>query len=360
MIKTNYPVYIKLASVLICLLAIGYLIVLGRDLLTPLAFAGLLSILLIPPAHFLENKWHLSRGFASGITILGLLTIIIGLFYTLGSQISDLSTEFPSFKRQLGVSFSEIQNWISATFHINTFKQSNYIKSAEDSLLNTGSSMIGSTLIGISSMVLSTIFVLLYSLFFLIYRSLIKKFLIGVFKEDNSDLVNDIIEKVQFIIRKYITGLLIEMSIVSGAISITFWALGIKYAFLLGLLTGLLNLIPYIGMAIALILSILVTFATATSIKILFVVITLVAVHLIDANVLLPVIVGSKVKINALITIIGVVIGEMFWGIPGMFLSIPILAILKIIFDRVESLKVWGLLLGEEEKTRKVRGHKSS
>ena len=79
-------------------------------------------------------------------------------------------------------------------------------------------------------------------------------------------------------------------------------------------------------------------------------IITLVITHLIDSNILLPVIVGSKVKINPLITVLGVVTGEMIWGISGMFLSIPVIAVLKIVFDRVESLKPWGLLLGEEEK----------
>ena len=71
--------------------------------------------------------------------------------------------------------------------------------------------------------------------------------------------------------------------------------------------------------------------------------------HLVDSNVLLPMIVGSKVKINALITVLGVIIGEMFWGIPGMFLSIPVIAISKVVFDRIDSLKPWGMLLGDEK-----------
>jgi putative permease len=98
-------------------------------------------------------------------------------------------------------------------------------------------------------------------------------------------------------------------------------------------------------------ISVLITFATAAATgKVLLVLGTLVITHLVDSNVLLPVIVGSKVKINPLITVLGVVLGEMFWGISGMFLSIPVIAVLKIIFDRIESLKPWGILLGEEEK----------
>jgi predicted PurR-regulated permease PerM len=141
------------------------------------------------------------------------------------------------------------------------------------------------------------------------------------------------------------------MAIVSTVVCIVFWALDVKYAILLGLITGLFNIIPYLGIFTALVLSTLITFATAAVAgKVVLVIITLVATHLIDSNILLPMIVGSKVKINPLITVIGVVVGEMIWGISGMFLSIPVIAVMKIVFDRVESLKPWGLLLGEEEK----------
>jgi predicted PurR-regulated permease PerM len=163
-------------------------------------------------------------------------------------------------------------------------------------------------------------------------------------------VVHDIIEKVQFMIRKYITGLLIEMAIVAIVVSVAFMLLGVKYAILLGLITGLFNVIPYIGIFTALVLSSAVTLATSPEQgTVLYVMATLVITHLIDSNVLLPLVVGSKVRINALITVLGVIIGEMVWGIPGMFLSIPVIAVLKIVFDRVDSLKAWGIILGDEE-----------
>ncbi len=146
------------------------------------------------------------------------------------------------------------------------------------------------------------------------------------------------------------------MCVVSVVVFIAFWAFGIKYAALLAIITGLLNIIPYIGIFSAMLISFIITFATAAATgKLFLVVITLVITHLVDSNILLPGIVGSKVKINPLITVLGVVIGEMIWGISGMFLSIPVIAVLKIIFDRVESLKPWGVLLGEEGKTTRLK-----
>jgi predicted PurR-regulated permease PerM len=167
-------------------------------------------------------------------------------------------------------------------------------------------------------------------------------------------VVYDIIEKVQNMIRKYITGLLIKMAIVAIVVSVTFMVLEVKYAILLGLITGFFNIIPYIGIFTALVLSAAVTFATSPEqITVIYVMVILVVTHLIDSNILLPLVVDSKVRINvrinALITVLGVIIGEMVWAIPGMFLSIPVIAVLKIIFDWVESLKAWGIILGDEE-----------
>ncbi|HZK63328.1 MAG TPA: AI-2E family transporter [Puia sp.] len=145
-----------------------------------------------------------------------------------------------------------------------------------------------------------------------------------------------------------------EMVIVSSVCCLALWILGIDYPVLLGLLTGLLNFIPYIGIFISLLLTIVVVFATAGLGKILLVIVVLFGIHLLDANVLLPFIVGAKVRLNALISIMGVIIGGSIWGISGAFLAIPVIAILKIIFDRINSLKPWGILLGDGRIDMKV------
>ena len=347
----SLPFYHKLASVLVILIALGYLVILSKDLLSPVIFSCLFSILLLPLATFLEKKFRLPRGAASMLAVLLLLAAISLIVYVVGSQISTLSDDWPQFKQQLMGSLNDLQHWISRKYHINARKQLNYVQSATSQVLASGTTVVGATILSISSLLLFVVFTFIYTFFFLTYRRLIMTFLVKVFLEENSLIVHDIVENVQYILRKYIFGLFIEMVIVSTVVCIVFWALDVKYAILLGLITGLFNIIPYLGIFTALLLSTLITFATAAVAgKVVLVIITLVITHLIDSNILLPVIVGSKVKINPLITVLGVVTGEMIWGISGMFLSIPVIAVLKIVFDRVESLKPWGLLLGEEEK----------
>jgi putative permease len=358
---TNLPFYIKLACVLFSLFAIGYLVIIAKEILSPLIFSCLFSILLLPLAQFFEFKLRLPRSAASMLSVLLLLSVIGGILYLVGSQISDLARDWPQFQGQLAKSTDTLRDWISATFHLSETRQNSYLDTATNKIMASGTAVVGTTLLSLSSILLFLVFTFIYSFFFLLYRSLIMKFLESVFLAENKRKVHEIIEQVQYIIRKYIIGLLIEMAIVAAAVSITFTILGVKYAILLGLITGLFNVIPYIGIFSALIISTVITFATATiASKAILVIITLVITHLIDSNVLLPLIVGSKVRINALITVLGVVIGEMIWGIPGMFLSIPVIAVLKIIFDRVESLQPWGIILGDEEKKQNKLANKLS
>jgi len=345
------PFYVKTMCVLVSLIAFGYLVIIAKDILSPLIFSCLFSILLLPMAAFFERKLKLPRSAASMISVVLMLTAVCLVLYVIGSQLSRLASDWPQFKEQLAVTLNNLQTWIESRFNIDAAKQLNYVHSATTKALASSSMVVGATVLSLSSILLFLVFTFIYTFFFLLYRSLIMRFLVSVFLEENKSLVHDIIEQVQYIIRKYIIGLLIQMGVIALAVSLTFWALGIKYAFLLGLITGILNIIPYIGIFIAIVLSTLITFATATVLsKVLLVVIALVVIHLIDSNILLPVVVGSKVRINALITVLGVIIGEMIWGISGMFLSIPVIAVLKIIFDRIESMKPWGIILGDEEQ----------
>ncbi len=336
------------------ILSLGYITIIGKEVLCPLIFGLLFSILLLPLAQFLERKLKMPRGAASGLSVIILLLAIAGLLFVIGSQLTSLAQDWPMFKTQLMQSLHNFQDWISAKFHIDLAKQMAYIDTATTRIANQTTTMIGATVVSVSSVLLFFVFILIDTFFLLFYRRLFLKFLIKVFKEENRSIVLDIVEQVQYIIRKYILGLLLEMLIVAGVCCIVFIILGIKYAILLGLITGLFNIIPYIGIFTALLLNVIITFATAAvSGKVLLVLITVISMHLIDSNILLPVIVGSKVRINPFITLIGVIIGEMIWGIPGMFLSIPVIAITKIIFDRVETLEPWGMLLGDDEIIKK-------
>ncbi len=355
-LKTNTtPFVVRLAAVLISLLAIGYVIIIAKELLVPLVFSLLFSILLLPISVFFERKMKFGRGAASGVAVVTFILCVYVVVYTIGSQLSNLASDWPLFKTQLQSSFSNLQDWIASTFHYNISKQTSYLKTATSKVLSGSTTVISSTLLSVTSMVLFTVLTLIYTFFLLFYRSVLLKFLNALVNDESNPIVHDVVSEIQIVIRKYILGLLLEMLIVATFCWLSFGILGIKYFILLGLITALFNIVPYIGIFTALLLSAVITFATTgVSTHLLLVVITIVVVHLIDSNVLLPLVVGSKVSINAMVTVIGVIVGEMMWGLSGMFLSVPVIAMLKIVCDRVEPLKPWSILLGHEKGPRKV------
>jgi predicted PurR-regulated permease PerM len=123
--------------------------------------------------------------------------------------------------------------------------------------------------------------------------------------------------------------------------------LGIDYAIILGITGAILNIIPYVGGVIAIALPMIIAFVTKDSISYpILVFFVYIFIQFIDNHFIIPKIVASRVQINALISVIVVLIGSALWGIPGMFLSIPLTAIIKVIFDHIEPLKPWGYLLG--------------
>jgi predicted PurR-regulated permease PerM len=159
--------------------------------------------------------------------------------------------------------------------------------------------------------------------------------------------VNEIVTQTKTLIQVYLKGLVVEGIMVGILNSVALLILGIDYAILLGILGALLNVIPYIGGIVAVALPMMIALATKSSPW--FAVYVLIAhyiVQLIDNNLIVPYIVASKVRINALFSIIVIIAGNALWGIHGMFLAIPLLAVIKLIFDHIEPLKPWGFLLG--------------
>jgi len=343
------PFYFRTSMILFMLVLIGFILFIGADIIVPFAFAVLLSILLIPITSILERR---GLGRINSITISILLAVIFigGIIYFLSSQVLSFMDDVPEMRKRISQLILMLQKQLQAKFGISVREQTTYINSATAS----GPGIVGNTMLSLKD----TLFVLtllpIYSFLILYYRSMIKKFLLDVFKHHNKDRVEEVLAESRGVIQNYMLGLLIEMVIVAIINFIGFQIVGIDYAIFLAVFAAVLNLIPYIGMLIASIFCALVTLSTAANpFDAIWALVVLWVVQFIDNNFLMPKIVGSKVKINALITILAVLIGGALCGVPGTFLSIPGIAILKVIFERVDELKPWGMLLSDNITSNK-------
>src|SRR6185437_449386 len=309
--KNTLPFYLKLACVLIILVAGGFLAIIGKTILAPLLFALLFALLLLPLSNFFENKLKFPRSLAAIVSVIIFLIGVSIVIYSLSSQMADLTKEWPLLKAQVGSLFQNLQTWFETTFNVNIHKQTEYIDKTTSKVLGSSGSIIEQTVVSISTLLLLLIFTLIYTFFILLYRRHLMLFIVSAFTEKHLNTIYEISEEIKSIVRKYITGLFFQMAILIALSSLVFWLIGIKYVFLLALLVGVLNLIPYLGIYTALLIGICITFATTDPHHALFLAIAVIGIHLVDSNFLMPKIVGSQIKINPLIIILGVVTGEM-------------------------------------------------
>ncbi|MDF2519161.1 MAG: family transporter [Sphingobacterium sp.] len=350
----SLPFYVKLACILISILLLGYLAKIGDTILIPMILGLLFSLLLIPLSNFMERKLRFPR------TLAGILSVIIffgvlgyGLFL-LASQLTLLKEDFPAFKEQIMDGAGKLQSWVSQQFGIQHKEQMEFINKTASKSVDSGTLFLGTALVSLSSLFILFVFTFLYTFFLLIYRGHIVKFLLFVNRVEDRPIVVDVVRQIQYVVKKYLIGLLIQMSLVSLLVFITLSLIGVKYSLLLALITGVFNVLPYVGIFSSMLIIAILTFATSSFTHVVLVIFALIIVHMIDSNFIVPKIVGSKVKVNSLFAMLSIIIGEMVWGISGMFLAIPILAIVKIVMDRIKELKPWGFLLGEEDSKDEV------
>ena len=347
MVKT-WPLYAKITILVLFVYLILYGLYIGQDILAPLGFAFLFAVLLRPLEKRLIN-WRVPKILATIITVIIALLFVAGLVTLLSKQIASFVEDIPAIKHNLKTLWTQIQHWVSSTFNLTRAEQQKIIQKA------TSESNPVSTLGVITASVATVILIPVYVFLFLYYRTLLLRFVVELFDAKHHENVFGVIQEIRYVVQHYITGLLTETSIVAVLNIIGLLIIGAPFAFLLGLISAILNLIPYIGGLVALILTALTIFANTNSISMaLYSVVVFMVVQLVDNNFLVPRIVASRVKLNALISILGVLIGGALCGISGMFLSIPIIAICKVIFDKIEDLQPWGKLLGDDIPTPKV------
>jgi predicted PurR-regulated permease PerM len=205
---------------------------------------------------------------------------------------------------------------------------------------------------GVSSLTSVIVFVGLlpiYIFLIMFYRKLILKFVFMWFPRASHTEVTAALTETQLITKSYLIGLMIQVTYMTILVGGLMLILGIPHALLIGIIFAILNLIPYVGALVGNLVGVVLTLASSNELSDIFIVLGVIgAVQFVDNNILMPRIVGSKVKINAFVSILGVVLGGTLAGVSGMFLSLPVMAILKIIFDRTQNFKHWGVLLGDE------------
>lgn len=362
----------------------------AQSFLVPISVAALLAMVVLPVGRWLERK-KFSRAWASLFSVLLIMSFFVLLATLLGGQVDSLAEDWPKIKERMqpkieqlqeyiaektGISVEEQEAKIAQTIPGDTESSSQSAKDKEDdpnttpqdstqqqtqalppsssigggsstsSILQNAESFVGNFFSFLGAFLLTFI----YTFFFLLYRRKFKLSVLKMVPEHKKDVTQKILYKSTEVSQNYLSGRLILIIFLAILYTIGLSISGVRNAMLISLLAALLSLIPYLGNVVGYLLAVGMALFSGTGLTgVIGVSVTFTLTQFVESYILEPYIVGDKVNLNPVVTIIVVVLGEAVWGIVGMLIAIPALGVLKVVFDNIPSLRPLGYLFGLED-----------
>jgi predicted PurR-regulated permease PerM len=335
-----------IAYFLIVALIGTYILYIGKFFIIPFVFAALLSILILPIQQFYDRFIKI-QAIGTVLTFFSVLIPIVAIISFFSIQVSQVLSDLNNISERLHKGTDTLFLWISQYFQISVEESQNYLKENVTSIISSPISLLQSTFSSFGSILLNTVLIFLFMFFMLSYRIALKNFILMQFEPLQRQGVAGILIEIQKMLRQYLNGLFTVMIILAVLNSLGLWIIGVEYPILWATLAAFLTIIPYIGTTLGGGLPFFYALATAESWHQPAAVIAMyVTVQQIEGNLITPYVVGSKVRINPLVAIIGILLMNELWGVSGIVLAIPLAAGMKIVFDRIAPLKSVGALMG--------------
>lgn len=321
----------------------------ARSFLIPITLAGLLAMLFLPVCRWFEKK-GLKRGWASFLCTLLLLLFVAAVIALMSWQVSNLAQDKAKMQQQVTQTIQRVQQTINTKLGIPPPQQQQIIQKQQQSG-SGGSAQASKGLASVMRILVDAVLLVVYIFFLLFTRSRIKKFILKLSPEDKKEKTEKVVTDITTVSHQYLTGLAKMIACLWIMYGIAFSIIGVKNALFFAFLCGLLEIVPFIGNITGTLLTILMAVTQGGGGgMVIGILVTYGIVQFIQGNVLEPFLVGNEVNVNPLSTIVVIVIAESVWGIAGMMLGIPLLAITKIICENIEGLQPIAYLIGQEKK----------
>jgi len=329
--------------IVVILLGLFYL----KSILTPLIFSILLTQVLIPICDKFES-WKINKIISISLVLLIVFLITVSIGVLLSIQFNNFITDFPNLLQKMEDWIIGSINNIESAFNISQQRQLGLLKENSSELIKTGAKYFRTALGATTNLISFLSLVPVYCFLLLLYREKFKNVILKLSPENKKEKTVDILNKIQNTVQQYVIGLFSVILIIAVLNIIGLFSLGIKYALFLGLFSALLTIIPYVGVVIGGLLPVLVALITKDSIWYAIGVVGLYwLVQFLEGNFITPKIVGNQVNLNAFAVIFGLIAGGRLWGLIGLIMAVPLIAILKVIFSNIDGLKPFASLLGK-------------
>jgi len=315
----------------------------GSFILVPLVWGIFFAFALYPTSQWFERR-RFPRALAIIVSIILVSLVAVGILYLLINQMIGLLGEIPQIEENISSKVTRYSEELSLIFGEDWRDSTQQVQlwdlftteNVNQTLLEMGRSI---TLIGI---------IPLYTFLLLYYKDFFTEFLVRYSSKNQAAVLHWANDSGK-VIQSYLVGMIRMTGIVALLSGIYFYSIGLEYFILFAAFIAIMNLIPYVGVFISSAFVILYVFLTSDSVMYpLLTFVTLWGIQLLENNLITPIIVGSKVKVNALAVIFAILLGGWLWGISGMVLFIPLVGVLKITLERSEKLQAFGYLLSDD------------
>ncbi|MBD3617193.1 MAG: AI-2E family transporter [Gracilimonas sp.] len=344
--STDNSKLFKAATLLVIGTLTVYIMIEAQFILLPLVWATFIALLILPLTEKLE-KIRFPR-WLSIITVLTVFTTVLSvILYLLSIQAAGLLSDIPAVTGKIDIWISDLQYFLEENIGISHELLTRQATNSVSQIINTGLTELRNSLFSVFRLLTVISVIPIYIFFLLYYRDSFYRGSMQIFVNYH-DQTRSLFNKIIKVAQQYLRGLMLVTIIVGILFYIVLTIFNIKYAFFFAVLLAVFNLIPYIGVFIS---SLLVVLYSVTIFDSMFypvaILISLWLIQLLENNLITPFVVGSQVKINPLVALIAVFMGASIWGISGMILFIPMVGVLKVVFDEFEGLKPFGLFLGK-------------
>ena len=320
--------------------------------LIPLITALILALLMLPLSRRMERSF-LNRTASSLISTFIVLLVSLGFLALVSMQVKTVVDDWSKIKETMK---PKIENLKAFLFEHTPLQEKDLEESEEGSGLpfmssNTNAGQKAATFLNKALGFFGDYLLTFIYIFFLLnYRHRFKAFLLRLFPDSKRHKIKGVIESSANVTQKYLVGKLILIGLLAVLYAIGLGFSGVNNFILISILAAVFSLLPYIGNIIGFGLAMIFGYLVSGEMGVLIgIIITFTVAQFVESYVLEPYVVGDQVDLHPFFVILAVIIGGMVWGLAGMVLAIPILAIINVIFDHVTVLKPFGFLLSQEK-----------
>jgi len=322
----------------------------AKAVLIPVTFAVFFAMLFASLSNKLEKR-GCPRIISTLISILILVTVITGIAFLVFVQSKNLVKDFPQIEKKTEVLMNKAQDYIGRKLDISEARQREMIQKQIKSAGESIGKILKSVAEGVVSLMMSSVLVLIFTFLFLYQREKYEFFFESLNKHNTPDETRKILGEINKVSQSYLTGRALSVIIFTILFTTGFLIVGLKHAFLMAFIAALLTIVPYIGSIVGGLFPFVVALVTEdsfdTAIGALAVILI---IQTIDNYFIEPYVIGGEVNISGFFTILILFVGGLLWNVAGMILFLPMLGVTKIIFDHVPKLKIYGYLIGDQQK----------